>query len=410
MAPLGQALRSMLSFRKKASATHNLPHPLGQVTWLGAGKASWTSRGYAALSREAYSKNVIAHRSIKMVAECGATIPLRVSRDRTTLQSSALQSLFAQPNHMQDGVSFLENLCGFLQLAGNVYIELVQGADGAPTELHLLRPDRMTVVPGSSGWPIAYEYKIGGRTHRFPIDPVSGQSNILHIKTFNPLDDHYGMSSLEAAAQSIDLHNAASDWNKALLDNAARPSGALIFDPGDGQSSSLSDDQVKRLKAEMQEQFQGHDNAGRPFLLEGGLKWQQVALSPADMDFLNCKNVSAREIALAFGVPTMLLGIPGDNTYSNYLEANRALWRLTVIPLMRKIVTALGGWLLPHYGEGFSLEIDLDAIPALAVEREKLWTRLDGASFLTVNEKRRAVGLKPISGGDSFNAGSGGKS
>lgn len=410
MAPLGQALRSLLPFRKKASATHSLPHPSGHVTWLGSGKASWTSRGYAALSREAYSKNVIAHRSIKMVAECGATIPLKVSRDNILLQSSALQTLLSQPNHMQDGISFIENLCGFLQLSGNVYIELVQGADGTPTELHLLRPDRMTVVPGSSGWPVAYDYKVGGRTHRFVVDPVTGRSNILHIKTFNPIDDHYGMSSLEAAAQSIDLHNAASDWNKALLDNAARPSGALIFEPSDGQSSSLSDDQVKRLKAEMQEQFQGRDNAGRPFLLEGGLKWQQVALSPSDMDFLNCKNVSAREIALAFGVPTMLLGIPGDNTYSNYLEANRALWRLTIIPLMRKVVTALGGWLLPRYGDGFSIDIDLDEIPALAVEREKLWARLDSASFLTVNEKRKAVGLKSISGGDSLISPLGGKS
>lgn len=190
MAPIGQALRSLLPFGKKASATHNLPYPSGHVTWLGASKASWTSRGYAALTREAYSKNVIAHRSIKMVAECGATIPLRVSRDNTLLQSSALQTLLAQPNHMQDGISFIENLCGFLQLSGNVYIELVQGADGTPTELHLLRPDRMTVVPGSSGWPIAYDYKIGGRTHRFAVDSVTGRSNILHIKTFNPIDSY----------------------------------------------------------------------------------------------------------------------------------------------------------------------------------------------------------------------------
>lgn len=402
MAPLGQALRSLLPFRKKASATHILPHPSGQVTWLGAGKASWTARGYSALSREAYSKNVIAHRSIKMVAECAATIPLKVMRDGTLVRKSVIQTLLNKPNYMQDGISFLETLCGYLQLSGNVYIELVQGADGMPAELHLLRPDRMTVVPGSSGWPIAYDYKVGGRTHRFPVDPITGRSNILHIKTFNPIDDHYGMSSLEAAAQSIDLHNAASDWNKALLDNAARPSGALVFEPGDGQPSSLTDDQVKRLKTEMQEQFQGRENAGRPFLLEGGLKWQQVALSPADMDFLNCKNVSAREVALAFGVPTMLLGIPGDNTFSNYQEANRALWRLTVIPMMLKVLSALSGWLLPRFGEGFSLTLDIDEIPALSVEREKLWARLERTSFLTVNEKRKAIGLSSVSGGDAL--------
>src|SRR3546814_1188179 len=84
--------------------------------------------------------------------------------------------------------------------------------------------------------------------------------------------------------------------------------------------------------------FQGAANAGRPMLLEGGLKWQSLSLTPADMDFTETKAAAAREIALAFGVPPMLLGLPGDNTYANYQEANRALWRLTILPLVTKIV------------------------------------------------------------------------
>jgi HK97 family phage portal protein len=236
---------------------------------------------------------------------------------------------------------------------------------------------------------------------KFEVDVLTGQSNILHLKTFNPSNDYYGMSPLEAAAYGVDVHNAASNWNKSLFDNAARPSGALIYEPKEG-SSTLSNDQFTRLKHEMEENFQGSRNAGRPLLLEGGLKWQQIAFSPADMDFINAKHVSAREIALAFGVPPMLLSIPGDNTYSNYREANRALWRTAVLPCVEKIITALNIWLLPLFEAGLRLEIDLDSIVELSSDREAYWQRIGAADFMTINEKRAAVGLKSVAGGDEL--------
>ena len=228
---------------------------------------------------------------------------------------------------------------------------------------------------------------------------VSGRSDILHIKNFNPLDDYYGLAALDAAAMGIDIHNAASGWNKALLDNAARPSGALVFEPGDGAPGNLTEEQVIRLKEEMAAQFQGAVNAGRPLLLEGGLKWQQMAFSPSDMDFINTKHVAAREIALAFGVPPMLLGIPGDNTYANYQEANRAFWRLTLLPLVDRVLGSLSRW-LGGEGSALRLEADRDRITALAVEQDALWTRLGTADFMTTNEKRAEVGLDPVEGGD----------
>ncbi len=83
----------------------------------------------------------------------------------------------------------------------------------------------------------------------------------------------------------------------------------------------MTADQFARLKAELEASFQGTRNAGRPLLLEGGLDWKAMSLSPRDLDFMEAKHAAAREIALAIGVPPMLLGIPGDNTYSNYAEA-----------------------------------------------------------------------------------------
>jgi HK97 family phage portal protein len=118
------------------------------------------------------------------------------------------------------------------------------------------------------------------------------------------------------------------------------------------------------------------------------------------MDFLEAKNSAAREIALAFGVPPMLLGIPGDNTFANFAEANRTFWRQTVLPLVGRTAEGLTHWLAPGFGGKVSLGYDTDRIEALSVEREALWTRVERSSFLTVNEKRIAVGYGPIEGGD----------
>jgi HK97 family phage portal protein len=230
---------------------------------------------------------------------------------------------------------------------------------------------------------------VGTEAVRFRQDN-GGVPPILHVALFHPLDDHYGLAPLEAAASALDLHNSAAGWNKALLDNSARPSGALVYAGPDGQN--LTEDQFERLKGELEEQFQGARNAGRPLLLDGGLDWKAMALTPKDMDFVEARNGAAREIALAFGVPPMLLGIPGDNTYANYQEANRALWRQTVLPLLNRVVQDLTHWLAPAFGADLRLEPDLDRVEALASERESLWRRVGDAAFLSDDEKRAAVG------------------
>jgi HK97 family phage portal protein len=195
---------------------------------------------------------------------------------------------------------------------------------------------------------------------------------------------------LGAAAGAVAIHNAATRWNKALLDNAARPSGALIYEAGDG--ATLSFEQFERLKTELEANFQGIANAGRPMLLEGGLRWQALSLSPADMDFVGLKAAAAREIALAFGVPPLLLGLPGDATYANYREANRALWRLGVLPLAAKIFGGLAQGLAPWW-PGVTIGVDVDRVPELSEDRERLWGMVAGADWLSAEEKRAMVGL-----------------
>lgn len=380
----------------KASATGPL------IALQSPGRPVWTPRDYGALAREGFARNAVAYRCVRMIAEAAGSLAWLAYEGGRELDAHPLADLLARPNPRQTGSDFLEALYGHLMIAGNAYVEAV-GIDGGIAELHVLRPDRVKVVPGADGWPQAYEYRVGGETVRFEGEAAAGVRPVLHIALFHPSDDHYGLSPLEAAAVAVDIHNAAGSWNKALLDNAARPSGALVYRPAE-PGAALTQEQYARLKEELEANFSGAANAGRPLLLEGGLDWKALGLSPKEMDFMAAKDSAARDIALAFGVPPMLLGIPGDNTYSNYQEAQRAFWRQTVLPLAGRAGKALAAWLAPAFG-AVRLDVDLDRVEALSAEREALWKRVREADFLSTNEKRAAVGYGEVAGGDGLTQG-----
>ena len=370
--------------------------PLIALSLMGAPR--WSARDFTALARQGVMKNAIAYRCVRMIAESAASVPWLLYDGRTEIESHPLLSLLAAPNPMEEGSVMLERWYAYLQCAGDSYLEAV-GASGTLRELYVLRPDRVSIVADARGWPVAYEYKLDGRTVRLSRD-ASGFMPVLHARLFHPLDDHYGLSPIAAAGDAVDVHNAGAAWTKSLLDNAARPSGALIYKGPDG--GSLSDEQFVRLKRELEESYQGASNAGRPMVLEGGLDWRSMSYTPAELDFSNSRDVAAREIALAFGVPPMILGIPGDNTYANYREANLVFWRQTVLPLVARTARALTNWLVPRFGDNLRLGYDSDAVDALAIEREAVWNRLSAAGFLTTNERRAAAGYSPVEGGDTF--------
>jgi len=361
------------------------PQTLMQLTALG--EPSWSRRGFVSLASAGYLRNPVVHRCVRLIAETANSVPLVVEDGTRRLNEHPLLALLARPNRRLSGSEFLAEVYAYLQTAGNAYLEAGL-VDGEVKALYALRPDRVKVAPGRDGYPAAYTYSVGGRTRQLSLEPRP-VPELLHLALFHPLDDHYGMAPLEAAQQSLDIHNAASAWNKALLDNAARPSGALVYS---SEAGNLTESQFRRLKDELEAGFQGAANAGRPMVLEGGLDWKAMALTPQEMDFMELKHAAAREIALAFGVPPMLLGIPGDNTYANYAEANRALWRQTLIPLVRRVADDLNFWLAPAFG-GVRLRPDFDAVEALAEDRAALWERVGKAEFLSDAEKRSMLGV-----------------
>jgi HK97 family phage portal protein len=329
---------------------------------------------------EVFRRNPVGQRCVRLVSEAVAGLVVVAEQGPEAAADLAMAG------------DLLERSAAALLLHGNAYAQLVPDGHDRPAELHSIRPERVAVVTGVDGWPAAYDYRVGTKLTRLPARDGLGRMQVAHIRALNPVDDHYGQGCLDAAIGAATVHNRALLWNKALLDNGARPTGALVYNPADG--SNLSPDQFDRLKRELSEQFAGSQHAGRPMLLEGGLQWQGLGLSPMEMDFVALKEAAARDLALAFGVPPVLVGLPGDSTYANAREAGRALFRQTVLPLAGKILAHIGTLLSDWMGP-VRLVVDQDRLSELAEDRAHLWASLGSAEFLTRAEKRAMVGFEP---------------
>lgn len=397
MSYLANLSRALVGAQTKASSVGHL------IARVVVGRSVWNERDAKKLAMEGYRQNAVAHRCIKLIAACAADIPWQAFAGETELPDThKLLALLDRPRRMGNGHTLKEAVCSHLMISGNAYIERSTEEPGT-MELFTLRPDRTTVVPGADGEIMAYEYRNGGEVFRFDVDIDRDLMPVLHIKTFHPLDDWYGMSPLDPVGWSVDAHNKAAAYQTALLDNAATPSGAFVFEGDKEGGNTLSTEQYERLKQQMETEYTGARNAGKPLILEGGMTWAQIGLDLQKMQHIDAKNQAAREVAFGLGVPPMLLGIPGDNTYSNYQEAGRAFYRETVIPLANMVAQSFAAWLAgPFAVKDLRFELDLDQIPALMGERESKWQRIQEAEFLTLNEKREALGFPPITGGDEL--------
>lgn len=367
-----------------------------------------STRKYKEYAKEGYQDNAIVHRCVKLISDSASAVKLKVFDGDIELENHELISLLKRPNPLQSGGEYFGSLYSYLLISGNSYLLRDTENDTPPRELYLLRPDRIKIKSSSSMIPDYYCYMVDGQiVKEYPVDQDTGRSQLKQIKLWNPLDDFYGLSPILASAYNIDQHNLAGLHNVALLKNGCTPSGMLKFEPKDetGMSATLTDDQRARLLEDLEMRFQGSSNSGRPMLLEGNFDYTQLGLNPKDMDFLELLNLSAREIALCFGVPAQLIGIPEANTYSNMETAKLALYEETVIPLLTRVQSDLNEFLSPLYNGDIRIEYDLTSIPAMAEKTKQIYANVSQAvqnGIMTRNEAREKLGLQEIDGADEL--------
>lgn len=338
---------------------------------------------------------------IRRIATASASVPWIVEQRNADgkwerSEGHPLELLLARPNPLQSRREVMERLTYHLYLAGNGILHKARGLGGVPRELWLLSPDVCRPYPDEVD--IISHYRLqrqAGGIERLDVGDVT------HVQFVNPADALWGLSPLQVAARAVDTDVAAQDWQKSSMHNRATPDGVVSFKrPLDKTQHALAEKTIDTYRS-------GPASARRVLVFGSDATWQQLSLSPIEMDFLNSRKMNREEICAVFQVPPPLIGLYENATLAN-LEASRVIfWQETVIPFL----DLLGDTFTRSFGPDFEAEEgtlrvapDLTSVPALrAMVRESTAaskTLFDmGVPFNVINQ-RLALGFPYVPGGD----------
>jgi HK97 family phage portal protein len=334
---------------------------------------------------------------INLLAGTIASLPIMVYRtDRAGTRTVAKDHplyyvLHDSPNFDQTATDFWEYQTAGIELQGNAYALIEKRTNGDVYSLKPLRPDATTARRLPSGR-IQYEWmESGTKVVRQSVD-------VLHIR--GPLGDALsGVSALTACRAAFDTALYADGAASTVFENGARPSGVLSTD------KALNGDQRNIAEKLLQEKFVGAMNAGRPMLLDNGLQWQQLTLSPEDTQMLESRRFSVEEICRVFGVPPHMIGHTENSTsWGTGLEQQTlGFVKFSLRRRLKRIEQALEKQLLTARDRalGVTIEFNLEGLlRGDTVSRAAFYQSGLQNGWRTINEVRALENLPPVEGGD----------
>ena len=353
--------------------------------------------------------NPIVFRCVNLISDSVSGIPFKLYHKDAEgkdvhVEQAPVIDLLKKPNPFISQKDFFAQFVQFLEISGNVYIREVGPTTqkAPPKELYFIRPDLVDITNGDCGldeicpeefWGLVYEYRCGKAKERIDL------RKLYHGKLFNPLCPFYGLSPLQACATSVDQLNEALLWNVSLLKNSAAPSLLLTSE------STMSDDQIARVKEQMEVNDQGPWNSGRPVVASGDIKVERLGMSPKEMDWIEGIKLATKNITLTYGLDPSLTGDSDHRSFNTFKDAEKSFYIGTVLPILDKIRDDfLNRWLIPRfYGDdsGMFFEYDLNAIEVLAETRADVFKRLSegvASGIISINEAREELGYSELPG------------
>lgn len=347
---------------------------------------------------EGYKASLWAYAAINKKAKAAASVPWYVYRrdaqgDWEQVKNHPLQQLIDSPNPFTSRNNMIERLIIQLDLAGNSIFKMVK-VGGIPVELWSIGPDGVKPNPDPAEFIKNYTFENKAKTFKQDIPA----DEILHVMYIDPSNPFWGIAPLQVAARTVDTDIEAVNWNKVALQNRAVTDGVFSTE------TPLSPTQFAELRQQIRTQHQGAANARTPWVLGGGASWQQMSLSPVDMDYIEGRQMNREDICAVFQVPPPLVGILDKANYSNMQEARRVFWLDTIIPLLDDLKESFNRALTPYFGNDIMLDYDTSSVDALA---ENVNDKIDaaqklfgmGVPFNMINQ-RLDLGIDEVEGGD----------
>ena len=372
-------------------------------TWLGgsgtarnAGDQISGPMGYAAPSPVEVNEDSVMQLSavwacVRLLSETVASLPVNVYRKTATGRELApdhwLSLLMARkPNRYQTKVEFFETLMLNLALHGNAYAKITKVGGKIRSLLPLMSSQVETKLLADGS--VVHLYHADGN-----VDVLSAES-VWHVKLYG--NGIVGKSPLAFGRNMFGIAQAAEQSVGKIYANGGKPSGVLSFD------RLLTPAQRASVRENFATLTTGTDD--RLLVIEQGMKFDAVSMSPQDIELLASRKHQIDEIARWFGVPSILINQNEGSTTlgSSTAEIISGFYKLNLRPYLERIEASVKTWLFtPEEANQYEFEFDFEGLL-----RSDLKSRLEGyrtavaGTILTPNEVRRIEGWPRVEGGD----------
>mgnify|MGYP000518217506 CR=1 FL=1 len=305
---------------------------------------------------------------------------------------SDLAKLIDRPNPLQAWPEFLENILGFKLITGNTFIHGNLLSDGRFAELWPMPPQLTRIIADKGTESIVEGYVLNfyGKEHIIPAETV------LHHKMWNPNYSYsgaqlYGMSPLKAAARTIQSSN---DSLKTMVSSLQNQGASGFIYPKEGQP--LSEKQKDQMERFFQQRGGRPENAKKVLALSTEFGWQNLGLSPVDLEIIESRKMSMRDLCNIYQYPSELLNDPDNKTNTNKRESRKQLYQEVVIPTLERFYSELNRWLQPRFGQQFFVDYDDSQLDALTEDIGNKVEWLEKAWWIAPNEKAKEMNFDPI--------------
>lgn len=402
----------LLDLLFKRGSTNNAlidPNFRGSMEFYTPHQPVFTPKNYETFVREGYRKTPTLFACINKISSSAGGIKWKLYTDKSEekeIKEHASLDLWSNPNPRLKGHGALvETIFGYWHMSGNSYLWSFRdkGGKGQPLALWPMRPDRMKAVVGN-GDIENYVYGYGTRNPQILELP-----DVMHLKFPAYDDDVYGLSPIEIASYYAQQNNEAMSWNTALMQNMGRPSSVFMA------QNYLTTEQRNQIRQELKRRFSSKINAGMPLILEADMKWQNMSLSPLELDWLKSREQNTRDMAAIFDVAPELIGDSAGKTFANVAEARQALYIENVLPKMDRLRDYLNSWYLPMWDDlpdtaYMTYDVyDIEALASIfqAEKKQELSSALEqwNNGGIMLNEYREVIGREPVDAGNCFKFG-----
>jgi len=371
-------------FLKRKEKKSDIVQFQGGVYYLGTSNISQLKlKNYL----QAYKMNDAIYACVNMIGRTASGIPwclFRQSGDKIIeVQKHALVDFKNRPAKALSWPKFIERVFGYYFTSGNCYLRKLVGSFGMRAEIEFLRPDCVRIKTNALGIS-HYEYTYKGRITLIPPEEV------LHFKTFNPEDELYGLSPVEAIARQVDIATLNQAWTISFLENEAMIGGKIK------SKQSMTEAQKESIKEQIRTEHGGVLNMGKWLVLEGDMDAERFPAPMKELDSTPLERLILRKICAVFNIAPELMGDARAKTFSNVKMARKALYTETVLPVLDQFRDEFNIWIVQDFDPSKSLFLDYDTsdIEALSEDQKELWERINSAvdrGVITRNEGRKLL-------------------